>query len=157
MDSMLTLNTAPVAKAEMMIRRPISEVFAAFTDPAITTKFWFTKSSGKLEPGAQVKWEWEMYGVSTDVKVVALEPDKRIVIEWSEPATTAEWVFTARNENETIVSITDSGFQGSGDEQVNAAMDSSQGFTIVLCNLKALLEFGIDLNLIADKYPDANV
>ena len=31
------------------------------------------------------------------------------------------------------------------------------GYTIVLCGLKAWLEHGIALNLVADKAPDANV
>lgn len=48
------LTQAPVAKAAMLIRKPIAEVFNAFIDPAITTQFWFTKSSGRLEPGKPV-------------------------------------------------------------------------------------------------------
>jgi len=39
---------SPIVKAQMLIRRPVSEVFQAFVDPAVTTKFWFTKSSGPL-------------------------------------------------------------------------------------------------------------
>jgi uncharacterized protein YndB with AHSA1/START domain len=66
------LKKSPVAKTGMLIRRPVAEVFAAFIDPEITTTFWFTKSSGRLEPGKQVKWEWEMYGASTQVTVQVL-------------------------------------------------------------------------------------
>jgi uncharacterized protein YndB with AHSA1/START domain len=55
---------APVAKAQMLIRRPVATVFDAFVDPAVTTKFWFTKSSGRLEPGKDLRWDWEMYGAS---------------------------------------------------------------------------------------------
>lgn len=32
----------PQAKAEMLIRKPVEEVFEAFVDPEITSKFWFT-------------------------------------------------------------------------------------------------------------------
>jgi uncharacterized protein YndB with AHSA1/START domain len=39
----------PMARAEMLIRRPVSEVFEAFVDPAITSRFWFTRGSGRLE------------------------------------------------------------------------------------------------------------
>ena len=42
------MRTDPVVTAAMLIRRPASEVFEAFVDPDITTKFWFTKSSGRL-------------------------------------------------------------------------------------------------------------
>ncbi|MBC7990984.1 MAG: polyketide cyclase, partial [Luteimonas sp.] len=27
----------------MLIRRPVAEVFEAFVDPAITSRFWFTR------------------------------------------------------------------------------------------------------------------
>ena len=43
------------AKAGMLIRRHVKEVFEAFIDPAITTKFWFTKSSGRLVKGNRVR------------------------------------------------------------------------------------------------------
>ena len=62
----------------------MSEVFEAFVNPAITTKFWFTKSSGRLEPGKDIRWDWEMYGVSTHIRVKAVEPNRRILIEWDE-------------------------------------------------------------------------
>ena len=41
--------TENFARAEMLIRKPVTEVFEAFINPAITTKFWFTKSSGRVE------------------------------------------------------------------------------------------------------------
>ena len=68
----MTLKNAPIVKAQMLIRKPVKDVFEAFVNPAITTKFWFTRSSGKLEAGKEVRWEWEMYGVSAQVRVKAL-------------------------------------------------------------------------------------
>lgn len=58
----------PNVEASTLIRRPPAEVFAAFVDPAITTRFWFTKSSGALAPGATARWEWEMYGAADTVR-----------------------------------------------------------------------------------------
>ena len=43
----------PTVQTQMLVRRPIEEVFNSFVDPAVTTRFWFTGSSGKLEPGAK--------------------------------------------------------------------------------------------------------
>lgn len=153
---MATLNHMPVVKAEMLIRKPVGEVFEAFINPAITTKFWFTKSSGSLEAGRHVRWDWEMYGVSDNVYVKEIEQNKRILIEWSD-RTQVEWIFTARTDNETFVTITNWGFTGNGDEIVNQAIDAMGGYTIVLCGLKALLEHNIVLNLVADKAPEAHV
>src|SRR3982751_2647279 len=114
---MMRIEHTPSARAEMLIRKPVAEVFEAFIDPAITTKFWFTKSSGKLEPGKQIRWDWEMYNVSTQVSVKAIEPNKRILIEWSGygTPTMVEWLFTPRADNTTFVSITNAGFSGDGD------------------------------------------
>jgi hypothetical protein len=80
----LQLTDAPVAKAEMLIRKPVAEVFEAFINPEITSKFWFTKGSGRLEVGKPIQWDWEMYNVSAQVTVKAIEENKRILIEWAE-------------------------------------------------------------------------
>lgn len=77
----------------MLIRKPVQEVFEAFIDPTITTKFWFTKSSGRLEKGRRIRWEWEMYGVSAELDVQEIEQNKRILIQFDDE-TTAEWLFT---------------------------------------------------------------
>ena len=145
-----------LAKTEMLIRRPVSEVFEAFIDPNVTTKFWFTKSSGRLETGKQIRWEWEMYNSSTDVNVKVIEPNKRILVEWMGygTPTTIEWIFTSRPDNTTFVSITNSGFQGSNEEIAQQAISSTEGFTFVLAGLKAFLEHNINLNLIADRFPN---
>lgn len=152
----MALQTEPIVKAQMLIRRPVAEVFEAFVDPAITTRFWFTKSSGRLEPGKQVRWDWEMYGVFADVNVKAVEPNRRILIEWDDPPRPVEWVFTAREDNTTLVSITNSGFRGSEDEVVAQAIDAMGGFVMVLAGAKALLEHNIVLNLVADHHPGAH-
>jgi uncharacterized protein YndB with AHSA1/START domain len=151
---MPNLNHEPIAKVEMLIRKPVEEVFEAFIDPAITSKFWFTKSSGRLETGKRVQWDWEMYGASADVDVKDIEENKRILIDFG---TMVEWIFTPRAGNETFVTISNSGFKGDGDDIVKQAIDSTEGFTMVLCGLKALLEHNIVLNLVSDKAPDAHV
>jgi uncharacterized protein YndB with AHSA1/START domain len=154
-DAMRVTHT-PSAKAEMLIRRPVAEVFEAFVDPAITSRFWFTRGSGRLEPDTQVTWEWDRYQLSVLVNVKAVEPNRRILIEWSahDAPTTVEWTFTPRADATTFVSVTNAGFSGDGDEIVKAAIDSTEGFALVLCGLKALLEHGIALNLVADRFPD---
>jgi uncharacterized protein YndB with AHSA1/START domain len=140
----------------MLIRKPAAQVFEAFVNPAITSKFWFTKGSGRLEPGKQIRWDWEMFGSSVEVSVKAIEPNRRILIEW--PAfgtpTTVEWIFTPRPDNTTFVSVTNSGFDGEGDEVARQAIDSTEGFTLVLSGLKAFLEHEIILDLVSDRFPD---
>lgn len=161
-EKRMEITEQPIVAAGLLIRRPVAEVFRAFTDPEITTKFWFTKSSGKLEAGKRVQWEWEMYGVGTEVHVLELEENRRILMEWSPPEVTlVEWVFEAyeaygeHGEQATYVQVTNSGFHGTGDDMVREALDSTGGFTMVLCAAKALLEHHIVLTVVADKAPPA--
>jgi uncharacterized protein YndB with AHSA1/START domain len=146
--------TPPIAKTEMLLRRPISQVYQAFIDPSQTVNFWFTRASAPLVQGQTVTWHWDMYGVSAEVKVIALEKDRRILIEWPTPV---EWSFSPRAEGTTLVSIVASGFTGTPDEQVAQAVDSMGGFSLVLAGCKAWLEHTIRLNLVADHNPDHHV
>jgi uncharacterized protein YndB with AHSA1/START domain len=152
----LRLTQTPAAKVGMLIRKPVGEVFEAIIDPEITTQFWFTKSSGRLDAGNPVKWEWEMYDASTQVAPKSIEPGARILIEWDgySGRTEVEWKFISWQDDTTFVSVTESGWTGSGDELAKYAADSTQGFSFMLAGLKALLEHGVKLNLTADRYPE---
>ena len=151
----MTTETKYFAKAEMLIRKPIEEVFQAFINPAITTKFWFTKSSGKLEEGKETEWTWEMYNHSISIRTKKIEVNKKIVIEWgnSDEISTMEWTFKNLGEIGTFVSIVHSGFQGETEKLISQIRDSTEGFTLVLAGLKAYLEHNIELNLISDRFP----
>jgi uncharacterized protein YndB with AHSA1/START domain len=124
----LRLTRIPAMKTGMLIRRPVADVFEAFVNPEITTKFWFTRSSGKLETGKTVQWDWEMYDISIPVTVKAVDPNKRILIEWpgQNGPTTVEWLFSSREDGTTFVDITNSGFTGDGDQLVAQATDSRE-------------------------------
>ncbi|GGH04076.1 activator of HSP90 ATPase [Parapedobacter pyrenivorans] len=147
----------PMVETQMMIRKPVAIVFEAFIDPAVTTKFWFTKSSGKLEPGRTVTWGWEMYNVASDVRVKEIIPNEKISIEWDNTpgtTTTVDFEFTALTTDTTYVVIKNYGFHQTGDELIEAIKDNTGGFTTVLDGLKAWLEFGIELSLVRDKFPN---
>ncbi len=140
------------AEAQMIIRKPASEVFGAFINPEVTKNFWFTKSTGKLEENKKVTWEWEMYGASAEVVPKEIVNDKKIVYEWGDPARTVEYTFRQLDDNSTFVTVKECGFEQTGDELLEAIKGSTGGFTTVLDGLKAYLEHGINLNLVADKF-----
>lgn len=147
------------AKAQMLIRRPAADVCEAFVDPAITSRFWFSKGSGRLEPGKRVRWDWEMYGVGGDVEVKAIEPAERILIEWDGPEkpTSVEWRFEPKEDGSTFVTVRNWGFHGDAGSIVAQALDSTGGFTLVLAGAKIFLEHGIEPNFVADHAPDSLV
>lgn len=139
-------------QSQMLIRKPINEVFEAFINPEITTHFWFTKSSGKLEEGKTINWEWEMYGAKSEVKVHQIIPNELIKTEWGSPATNVDYEFKEM-EKGTLVIIKSYGYSQTGDELLAVINDNTGGFTTVLDGCKAYLEHGINLRLIEDKFP----
>ena len=142
-----------VVESQMLIRRPIAECFEAFVNPEITTKFWFTKSSGCLELGKKIRWDWEMFGVGDSLTVKELEENHRILVEWDSDPTTVEWLFEPIGNDATLVKISNWGFPGSCDKVLPQAIDAKGGYTMVLAGLKAWLEHGVELNLVRDQFP----
>ena len=143
----------PAVETQMMIRKPVSTVFQAFIEPSLTTKFWFSKSSGQLRVGETITWEWEMYGVKISVQVKEINPDKKISLEWDNPSTTIDFEFTPLTDDTTYVVVKNYGFSQTGADLIEAIKNNTGGFTTVLDGLKAYLEFGIELNLVKDKFP----
>jgi uncharacterized protein YndB with AHSA1/START domain len=140
----------PTANVKLLIRSPVQEVFGAFTDPHIITKFWLSRASAPLEVGKTVRWDFMVEGATVETTVKDLVPGKRIFVQWSN-GSTVEWLFEERPGGGTIVQVENAGLPGNVDEVIKAALESTQGFTIVLCDLKTLLESGKQMNLTRDK------
>ncbi len=138
-------------KVSLLIRKPVNEVFQAFINPEISTRFWFSKSSGKLVQGEKVTWEWEMYGVTDEVVVEEIVPNERIHIQAQNLRETI-FRFEPFSDTETIVEIENGEF-----ETVEEIIDTTEGYTLVLSGLKAVLEHDLDLHLIEDKHPHDRV
>jgi uncharacterized protein YndB with AHSA1/START domain len=142
------------AKAEIRIRRLPSEVFTAFADASAMSKFWFTRRDDGLKEGEPVSW-FIVSGedaISFDVRVKELSHPNRIVIEWENGGayTQVTWSIEETEEGDTILTIEESGFTGSRDAIVERALDSTGGFNQVIVAAKALIEHGIELNVVAD-------
>ena len=146
--------TAVEARTGMLIRKPAAEVFEAVVDPAITSRFWFSRGSDRLDAGREVRWDWDAYGASAQVRPKAIERERRILVEWSayEAPTEIEWTFTPRPEG-TFVAVINRGFAGDRDRIVAQAIGATEGFALVLAGMKAFLEHGIALNLVPDRFP----
>jgi uncharacterized protein YndB with AHSA1/START domain len=153
----LQLTKAPSTDVGLLIRRSPHDVFEALADPSITTRFWYTKSTGRMAEGAELTWEWEMYGASGRVWVKEVQADRRIRFSWEgyDPSypTTVEFQFIPYVNDTTYVHIAETGFTGDADTQVSRALESTAGFTFLLSSLKATLEHDISLQVIMDAHP----
>jgi len=140
--------THPTAACSMLIRRPVADVFGAFVDPGTITSFWLESTTGPLAKGARVAWRFLVPGATETVTVTAFDDQKRIAFDWSD-GISVDMAFQAFSENATRLSVQASGFRGQSAEA--SAVNATEGFTIVLCDLKTLLETGRSANLVRDK------
>jgi uncharacterized protein YndB with AHSA1/START domain len=134
-----------LAQASMLIRRPAAEVFDAFVNPETITKFWLESTTGPFEKGAQVRWHFMVPGATETVTVTAFESPKRIAFDWSD-GNSVNLVFEARGDAATRLAVEASGLQDESE-----AVNATEGFSIVLCDLKTLLESGRSADLVRDK------
>ena len=125
----------PAATTAMLIRRPVAEVFEAFIDPAITSKFWFTDGSSKLEKGKQVTWNWSTYNHTSFIDVIDIVKDKKIEITWGAKdaaRTRVTWTFETYPDNNTFVNIVCDKFEGDDDSIIKQLTDTTGGFCWVI-------------------------
>ena len=94
-----------------------------------------------------------MHNVSTKVFVREIIENKKITIQSLFPVSLVDFEFTQVGNDATYVVIKNYGFLKSGDDLINIIRDATGGYTTVLDRLKAYLEHGFNLNLIADKFP----
>ena len=129
----MKLTATPNVQTEIVIRCPVSEAFQAFIRPDLTSKFWFTRSTGEVREGAELTWYFGEHPAW--VRVTKVEQNRAVSVDWGEPA-----AYTSVE-----------GFQGSGDEVVAQALDQHGGFNMVLVSAKAFLEHGVGLSIVEDR------
>jgi len=137
-----------VVSAQMLIRRPPGEVFAAFANPQTIRRFWLRDTTGPLAPGARVQWHFMVAGATANVNVTGFEAPRRIGFDWP-GGMHVELRFESFGDGDTHLTAEISGFNGK--DLLTQATNVVEGFTIVFCDLKTLLESGESANLVQDK------
>lgn len=153
MSKDLHLSAPPPVHATMGIRRPADEVFDALADPSTTKRFWIVDSTGPLGQGMTVTWTMNAAGAEAIVAVREFEPGTRLAFDWGDgdAMSRVHFQFHDTKDGHCLVDVTETGFEGTGDELAAHAADSTGGFTMVLCSLKALLEHDIELDAVTDR------
>lgn len=136
------------AHAKMLIRAPVADVFDAFADQRRISEFWLKSSSGPLVPGAHVEWQFMLPGARETVDVMEFVHNEHINFRWSS-GFVVDITFQQHADGTTRVSVIVSGF--SGPDSATQAVNATEGFAIVLCDLKTLLETGKSGGMVRDK------
>lgn len=149
-------------KVAAHIARPVSEVFEAVANPAELSRYFTTGGAkGRLETGATVMWDFHDFPGAFPVEVVEVVKDQRIVLSWEAndgaPSdgdaavtasagykTTVTMTFEALEDGRTLVSIAEEGWRQTPGG-LKASYGNCQGWTQMLCAMKAYIEYGINL------------
>lgn len=148
------------------IARPLHEVFEAVADPRQLSQYFTTGGAeGRLETGATVTWDFHDFPGAFPVEVTEVVPDERIVLRWDasegeahnlEDASRPEMAtapyktmvtmsFKPLDEGRrTLVEIREEGWR-ENQGALDASYGNCQGWSQMLCALKAWLEHGINL------------
>jgi uncharacterized protein YndB with AHSA1/START domain len=132
------------------IKKPIEEVFDAIYNPKKLSKYFTTGgASGPLEEATEVMWDFHDYPGSFPVYVIQTIKNQKIVFEWSSAVETnrlrVEIAFESLGEDSTMIKISESGWTNEEQTSLDESYSNCQGWTQMLCSLKAYLEY--DKNL----------
>ena len=130
------------------IAKPVAEVFEAVVDPDRLSKFFTTGGArGRLLAGTEVTWDFHDFPGAFPVKVVDIVPNERIVLKWQAEgglSTTITMTFQSLDDGRTLVRITEEAWPDTPDG-AKASFSNCEGWTGMLCAMKAWLEHGINL------------
>jgi uncharacterized protein YndB with AHSA1/START domain len=133
------------------VARPVADVYEAVADPAQLSRYFTTGGArGRLEPGADVTWDFADFPGRFPVTVVEADPPRRLVIRWDaqnglEDDTTTTFEFEPIDDGaRTLVTITESAWRPTPDG-ARSAFGNCAGWTGMLAALKAWVEHGINL------------
>lgn len=136
------------------VARPLAEVFEAVVSPDKLSKYFTSGGAkGRLEAGATVEWNFADFPGAFPVRVERVEPNREIVLFWDAaeganngPAYQTRVVmgFEALDDGRTLVTIAEEGWRET-QGGLEASYGNCEGWTQMLCSLKAWLEHGIRL------------
>lgn len=147
-------------KVSGRIARPVEEVFEAVANPSELSRYFTTGGAkDRLETGATVYWDFHDFPGAFPVEVVKVEKDREIVLRWDanegDPAeqpstsggsyrTTVTMTFDALEDGRTLVTVAEEGWKETP-SGLAASYGNCQGWSQMLCALKAYKEYGINL------------
>jgi len=134
------------------IQKPIAEVFDAVYDPdKLSGYFTNGGSTGPLDEGTAVKWTFaDTPGQKPhvgDVTITRTVKNECIEFDWQggKELTHAVIEFEAASDVETIIRITESGWDESDEADRSRSYGNCMGWSQMVFALKAYCEYGINL------------
>ena len=96
-------------KTALQIQKPAAEVFEAIADPAKMTNYFISKSTGRIEGGKNLVWNFPEFNMDVLVRVNKVELDKYISFYWDsgDKQLLVEMNLASGEDNSTLVTVTE--------------------------------------------------
>src|SRR5208283_2148570 len=97
-------------KVARQLSKPVHEVFVAIIDPSKMANYFISKSSGIMEEGKHITWEFPEFDISFPIRVGKIETDKYISFYWNDIddlELIVEMTLVPVNNTSTLVTITE--------------------------------------------------
>ena len=134
------MTSEPRARVSMFIEAAPEKVYDAFIEPEKLTKFWLSKSEARLQLGKPVHWNFLVRGAEIETTATIMEEGRRLAWNWSDGTKVS--VDFEKLDCGTAVTLINDNLPGEGDDAVEAALNATEGFALVLADLKTWLESG---------------
>lgn len=133
-------------KAKLQISKPLHEVFEAIVDPVKMSNYFISKSSGRMEEGKKLVWQFPEFDMEFPIRAGKIEKDKYISYYWTMDGIEllVEINLTPADSNATIVTITEKS-RDNDEAGIKWLKGNTEGWANFLACLKAYLEYGINL------------
>lgn len=137
---------------QMKIQKSISTVFDAVYNPDKLSAYFTTGgASAPMREGAEVEWLFadnpEEPPIGFPISVLKTIPNKMILFRWEGAKgryTEVEMNFEKTEPEETRVEISETGWRDDQSDLERSYLNC-QGWTQMLCSLKAYVEYGINI------------
>jgi uncharacterized protein YndB with AHSA1/START domain len=139
----------PRARVSMWIDCPPDRVFDAFVDPQALECFWLLQASGKLEVAQPVHWSFLVPGANVDTTATRL--DRPFALEWIWSDGSRVEIALMPIDGGTAVTVINDQLPPGVDGGVEAALNATEGFALVVADLKTWIESGVSAGIARGK------
>ncbi len=132
---------------ERVVDAPPDRVYRMWADPDTISQWFSYRTEGSLTPGARSVLIFPRQRIEIDV--LEAEPDKRFRFRWNHPGKTkvmTEVTVDIRPKGwGSILTLTDGPYDTDDPEQLDAYAESIEIFAAGLAQLRASVDFSVDL------------
>jgi uncharacterized protein YndB with AHSA1/START domain len=130
----------------MQIQRPVHQVYEAIVNPNIMSNYFISKSSGLMEEGNELIWNFPEFDLDCPVRVGKMVKDEYVSFYWivDDIELLVEMFLTSNDDNSTLVTIHEKGMDNN-EVGLKWLSGNSFGWANFLTCLKGYIEYKINL------------